>query len=51
MRTLAVPEVRQRLTEAGFDVVGSSPDEFLRFVQGESNNLGKLIRDNDIKVE
>ncbi len=51
LRTLAVPEVRQRLTEAGFDVVGSSPDEFLRFVQAESDKLGKLIRDNGIKVE
>lgn len=51
LRTLAVPEVRQRLTDAGFDVVGSSPDEFLKFVQGESDKLGKLIRDNGIKVE
>lgn len=51
LRTLAVPEVRQRLTEVGFDVVGSSPDEFLKFVQGESDKLGKLIRDNGIKVE
>lgn len=51
LRTLAVPEVRQRLTEAGFDVVGSSPDEFLGFVQGESSKLGKLIRDSGIKVE
>mgnify|MGYP001569347727 CR=1 FL=1 len=51
LRTLAVPEVRQRLTEAGFDVVGSSPDEFLKFVQGESDKLGKLIHDNGIKVE
>jgi len=50
-RTLETPEVRQRLTERGFDVVVSSPAEFLRFVQAESEKLGKLIRDNKIVVE
>ena len=50
-RTLETPEVRQRLTERGFDVVVSSPVEFLRFVQAESEKLGKLIRDNKIVVE
>ena len=50
-RAMEVPEVRQRLTEGGFDVVASTPDEFLKFVQSESDKLGKLIRDNGIKVE
>jgi len=50
-RTLETPEVRQRLTERGFDVVVSSPAEFLRFVQAESEKLGKLIRDSRIVVE
>jgi len=50
-RTLETPEVRQRLTDRGFDVLASSPAEFLRFVQAESEKLGKLIRDNGIKVE
>jgi tripartite-type tricarboxylate transporter receptor subunit TctC len=51
VRTLQTPEVNQRLTEQGFDVVASTPELFLRFVQGESEKLGKLIRDNGIKVE
>lgn len=50
-RALAVPEVKQRLTERGFDVLASSPEEFLRYVRAESDKLGKLIRDNGIKVE
>jgi tripartite-type tricarboxylate transporter receptor subunit TctC len=50
-RAMEVPEIRQRLTDGGFDVVASSPDEFLKFVQAESDKLGKLIRDNGIKVE
>jgi tripartite-type tricarboxylate transporter receptor subunit TctC len=50
-RTLAVPEVKQRLEERGFEVVASSPEEFLRFVKSESDKLGKLIRDNAIVAE
>jgi tripartite-type tricarboxylate transporter receptor subunit TctC len=50
-KALAVPEVKQRLTERGFDVLASSPEEFLRFVRAESDKLGKLIRDNNIRVE
>jgi tripartite-type tricarboxylate transporter receptor subunit TctC len=43
--------VNQKLTEQGFEIVGSSPEEFLRFVQGESDKLGRLIRDNKIVAE
>ena len=51
VRTLNAPDVRQRLTEGGFDVVASAPEDFLKFVQGESDKLGKVIRDNAIKVD
>jgi len=50
-RAMEVPEIRQRLVDGGFDIVAGTPEEFLRFVQGESDKLGKLIRDNGIKVE
>ncbi len=50
-RTLRFPEVHQRLTEQGFDVVASTPEEFLAFVRAESDKLGKLIRDNRIMAE
>jgi tripartite-type tricarboxylate transporter receptor subunit TctC len=50
-KTLAVPEVRQKLVDGGFEMVVSSPEEFLRFVRAESDKLGKLIRDNNIRVE
>ena len=50
-RTLRAPDVAQRLTEQGFDIVASGPEEFLKFVQAESDKLGKLIRDNKIVAE
>ncbi len=49
--TLQSPETRRLLTERGFDVVASSPGEFRRFVQLESDKLGKLARDNKIQVD
>jgi tripartite-type tricarboxylate transporter receptor subunit TctC len=50
-RTLETPEVRKNLSERGFEVLASTPEEFLRYVQSESDKLGKLIRDNGIKVD
>jgi tripartite-type tricarboxylate transporter receptor subunit TctC len=50
-RALQVPEVRDRLQERGFEVVASSPEEFVRFVRAESDKLGKLIRANNIVAE
>jgi tripartite-type tricarboxylate transporter receptor subunit TctC len=50
-RTLQTPEVNQKLTEQGFEIVASSPGEFRNFVQGESDKLGRLIRENKIVAE
>jgi len=50
-RTLQAPEVNQRLTDQGFEIVASSPAEFLSHVQGESDKLGRLIRENKIVSE
>jgi len=50
-RTLRAPDVAQRLTEQGFDIVASSPEEFFKYVQTESDKLGRLIRDNKIVAE
>ena len=51
VRTLQAPEVNAKLVEQGFEIVAGTPEEFLRHVQAESDKLGKLIRDNGIKVE
>jgi tripartite-type tricarboxylate transporter receptor subunit TctC len=50
-RTLETADIRQRLSERGFEVIAGSPEEFLSFVRAESDKLGKLIRDNGIQVD
>ncbi len=48
---LANADVRGKLLAQGFEIVGSTPDEFLQFVRAESKKWGQVIRDYDVKVE
>jgi tripartite-type tricarboxylate transporter receptor subunit TctC len=50
-KALADPEVRGKLGAQGFDVVGSTPEEFLAFARAESEKWAKVIRDYQIRVE
>ena len=50
-KALADPEVRGKLAGQGFEVVGSTPEEFLAFARSESDKWAKVIRDYDIRVE
>jgi tripartite-type tricarboxylate transporter receptor subunit TctC len=50
-KALADVEVRGKLAAQGFDVVGSTPGEFLAFVRAESEKWSKVIRDYRIRVE
>jgi len=50
-RALADPEVRGKLGAQGFDVVGSTPGEFLAFARAESEKWARVIRDYNIRVE
>jgi len=50
-KALGDPGVRGKLGAQGFDVVGSSPEEFLAFAHAESDKWAKVIRDYNIRVE
>jgi tripartite-type tricarboxylate transporter receptor subunit TctC len=50
-KALAEPEVRGKLAAQGFEVVGSSPEDFLAFARAESEKWAKVIRDYNIRVE
>jgi len=50
-KALADPEVRGKVDAQGFDVVGSTPGEFLAFARAESEKWAKVIRDYNIRVE
>lgn len=48
---LAQPDVRQRLTETGFEIVGSSVEEFEDVLKRDSAKFGKALRDAGIKPQ
>jgi len=50
-KALTDPEVRGKLAAQGFDVVGSTPAEFLAFARAESDKWAKVIRDHQVRVE
>jgi tripartite-type tricarboxylate transporter receptor subunit TctC len=48
---LALPEVKQRLADLGFEGVGDSPDEFERFLRAETVKFDRVIKQAGIKPE
>jgi hypothetical protein len=46
-----LPEVRNTLSDRGFEVLSSSRGEFLLYVRAESDKLGKLILGNGIQID
>ncbi len=50
-RTLAEPEIRGRIEEQGCDVIAGSPAECGRFLAAEIEKWGRVIRENNIRVD
>jgi tripartite-type tricarboxylate transporter receptor subunit TctC len=50
-RTLALPDVKQRLDQLGLEVAGGKPEEFDSFVQKEAAKVSRLIKAGLLKVE
>jgi tripartite-type tricarboxylate transporter receptor subunit TctC len=49
-KTVANPEIRERLLSMGLDPVGMPPDEFTEYVKAETAKWGKLVREAGIRV-
>ena len=50
-KVLALPEVKQRLLELGFDPIGSSSDHFAKYIDAEMAKYAQIIRDAKIGVQ
>jgi tripartite-type tricarboxylate transporter receptor subunit TctC len=50
VKVLAQPAVRDKLTQQGMDIVASSPEVLEKFVSGEMERWGKIVRDNKIRA-
>ena len=50
-KTLSSPEIKNRLSSEGFEIINSSPQAFNAKVEAESKRLGEMIRQNTIKLD
>ena len=48
---LAMPDVRTRFSELGFDVVGNSVDEFAAFIRAEDQKWKKVADISGVKLD
>jgi tripartite-type tricarboxylate transporter receptor subunit TctC len=51
VKVMALPDVKERLFNAGFEVVTSNPEAFGAFTRNEIRKWGKLVRATGLKVE
>jgi tripartite-type tricarboxylate transporter receptor subunit TctC len=47
----ALPEIRQRMLELGYETVGSSPREFADFIRADTAQFAKIIAGAGIRLE
>jgi tripartite-type tricarboxylate transporter receptor subunit TctC len=50
-KALANPTLREKLQEAGFDVVGSTPDAYAKLIASEIDRWSGVVKTQNIKVE
>ena len=50
-RILALPDVRDKLTGLGFELVGGTPDEFGALIRSDIARVGKVLKQAEIRAE
>ncbi len=51
VKALQMPAVRDRLQEAGFDVIASTPEAYAKLIRDEIERWSKVVREQHIKVD
>jgi tripartite-type tricarboxylate transporter receptor subunit TctC len=51
IKVMALPDVKERLFNAGFEVVTSSPEQFAAFTRSEIQKWGKLVKATGLKAD
>ena len=51
MRSIALPDIRERLAALGFEPVANAPEEMAKQIRAEGEIWGKVIREANIKPQ
>jgi tripartite-type tricarboxylate transporter receptor subunit TctC len=49
-RVLAMPDVKEKLTRAGIDAAGGTPEEFAKFIRAEYDKWGPVVKAAGVKA-
>jgi tripartite-type tricarboxylate transporter receptor subunit TctC len=50
IKTIALPDIKEKMTALGFEAVGSTPDEAAALFRSESTRWARVIREAGIKA-
>jgi tripartite-type tricarboxylate transporter receptor subunit TctC len=50
-KVLRMPDVKDKLSGAGIDVVGSTPEQFQAFTNSEVDRWADIVRERNLKVD
>jgi tripartite-type tricarboxylate transporter receptor subunit TctC len=51
IRILKLPDISEKMSSLGADIVGSSPEEFDKYLRAEISKWGKVARENNIRLD
>ena len=51
IRIMALPEAKERMANVGFEIVGSTPEEFAKLIREEIVKWTKIVREAGIRAE
>jgi tripartite-type tricarboxylate transporter receptor subunit TctC len=51
VKVMAMTEIREKMISMGTDPVGTTPDEFGRYIKSETAKWGRIIRDSNIRPD
>jgi tripartite-type tricarboxylate transporter receptor subunit TctC len=51
VKTLRLPDVRERLSSLGADVVGNTPEQFAAFQKADTAKWAKIVKQSGAKID
>jgi len=51
IKVMALPDIKERLANAGFEVVTSNPEQFGAFTRSEIQKWGKIVKSTGLKAD
>ena len=51
VKAVAIPEVKERVTGLGADLVGNTPDEFRAFVKNELATWSTVVKEVGMRID